>query len=356
MTAGLTIALAGDVYPVRRFVQPHPEPVEAILNEIRGADIAIGDFEIPLTRRGSPMEKLLTIRADPEMARDVPSLGFDIFTVANNHCVDYGWAGLQDTMSALDGAGVRPVGAGATLAEAVRPVVVESQSMRVGVLAFSCLLPTGMAADENRPGIAPIHVETSYEVDPYYQMEEPGDPRVVQVRTQVKDHDLGFAEDCVRQCRANVDFLVVSIHWGFGSGELLADYQQPLGHALIEAGADVVHGHHPHAIHPIEFYREKAILYGSGTLVGQQIFLDASAQVQELWAEMSTDTYVAYLDVEPSGSYGVRIVPASMNAERLPEKASDEVFERVRKRLERLSEPYGAALSASGGDLRVIPR
>ena len=356
MTSVLTIALAGDVYPVRRFPTPLSEPVDAVLQGLRAADVAIGDFEIPLTRRGEPMEKLLTIRADPEVAADLPALGFDVMTLANNHCVDYGWQGLQDTMSALEGAGVRPVGAGATLSDAVRPVVVERRSMRVGVLAFSCLLPTGMAAADNRPGIAPIHVETSYEIDPYYQMEEPGDPRVVNVRTRVRDQDRAFAEECIRRCQNEVDFLVVSIHWGFGSGELLADYQQPLGRALIDAGADVVHGHHPHAIHPIEFYHGKAILYGSGTLLGQQVFLDASPQVKELWAEMSPDSYVACLDVEPGGRYAVRVIPTSMNTERLPELATGEAFNRVQERLGRLSARHGVAVNVVDGELRVAPR
>ena len=73
---------------------------------------------------------------------------------------------------------------------------------RVGIIAFSCLTPTGMAAAPDRPGISALHVETAYEIDPWYQMEEPGDPSVVRIRTRVRDADLAKAERLVSARRA----------------------------------------------------------------------------------------------------------------------------------------------------------
>ena len=358
MTDSFTVALTGDVLPARRLLadgRPVCAAAEPVLDLLRSADVAIGNFEMPLTRRGEPKEKLLNIRAEPEVADDLHMLGFDCLTVANNHTVDYGWAGLSDTITALRSTGVQTIGAGMTLAEASRPAIIEANGRRVGVLAFSCLLPTGAAAAPDRAGLSPIHVETSYEIDSYYQMEEPGDPSVVKIRTRVRDRDLAFAEECVRRCRAEVDFLVASIHWGFGSGEALADYQQPLGRALLDAGADIVHGHHPHAIHAVEFYRGKAILYSLGTLIGQQIFLDASPQVKQLWSEMSPDGYVASLRVEADGSYRLRATPTILNADRLPERATGPAFERVSERLRRLSAPHQADVVVDDGDMAITP-
>ena len=353
-----TIALTGDVLPTRRLLasgRPVCAAAEPVLDLLRSADIAIGNFEMPLTRRDEPMEKLLNIRAEPEVADDLHMLGFDCLTVANNHSVDYGWQGLSDTMTALQSAGAQTIGAGVTLEEASRPAIIEAKGRRIGVLAFSCLLPTGAAAAPDRAGLSPIHVETSYEIDSYYQMEEPGDPSVVKIRTRVRDRDLAFAEQCVRRCRAEVDFLVASIHWGYGSGELLADYQQPLGHALIDAGADIVHGHHPHAVHAVEFYRGKALLYSLGTLIGQQIFLDASEQVKQLWSEMSPDGYVALLRVEADGSYRLRATPTTLNADRLPERATGPAFERVTERLRRLSLAHQADVVVVDGEIAIAP-
>ena len=358
MAETLTLALTGDVLPTRRLLadgRPACPAAEPVLELLRSADVAIGNFEMPLTRNGEPKEKLLNIRADPEVADDLPMLGFDCLTVANNHSVDYGWRGLSDTMTALRGAGVQTIGAGESLEVAARPAIIEAKGWRVGVVAFSCLLPTGSAAAPDRAGLSPIHVETSYEIDSYYQMEEPGDPSVVKIRTRVRERDLAFAEQCVRQCRAKVDFLVASVHWGYGSGELLADYQQPLGRALIDAGADIVHGHHPHAVHAVEFYGGKAILYSLGTLIGQQTFLDASEQVKQLWAGMSPDGYVASLQVEADGSYRLRATPTTLNADRMPERTDGSAFERVSERLRRLSLPHQADVIVGKDDLAILP-
>ena len=358
MPGSFTLALTGDVLPTRRLLakgRPACAAAEPVLDVLRSADVAVGNFEMPLTGRGEPKEKLLNIRAEPEVAEDLHMLGFDCLTVANNHSVDYGWVGLSDTMTALRGAGVQTIGAGPTLEEASRPAIIEANGRRVGVVAFSCLLPTGAAAAADRAGLCPIHIETSYEIDSYYQMEEPGDPSVVNIRTRVRDRDLAFAEQCVRRCRAEVDFLVVSIHWGYGSGELLADYQQPLGQALVDAGADIVHGHHPHAVHAVEFYRGKALLYSLGTLIGQQVFLDASEQVKQLWSGMSPDGYVAQLQVDADNGYRLCAIPTTLNADRLPEKATGQAFERICERLRRLSLPHQADVIVGEGDMTISP-
>jgi poly-gamma-glutamate capsule biosynthesis protein CapA/YwtB (metallophosphatase superfamily) len=353
----VTIALTGDILPTRPLLAERAAPspgVEEVLAVLRDHDVAVGNFEMPLTSRGEPREKLLAIRANPYVGRDHAVLGLDVATVANNHSLAYGWEGHVDTKDALVEAGFRPIGAGLTLAEAARPAVVDVAGTRVGVLAFSCLLPTGAAAANGRRGLNPIHVETSYEIDSYYQMEEPGDPSVVTVRTRVRPEDQAFAESCIRRLRRDVDALVVSLHWGFGSGEQLADYQQPLGRALIDAGADVVHGHHPHAVHPVEIYRGKPIFYGLGTLVGQQTFLDASPAVRRLWEAMSPDGCVALLDIEGE-ECAVRALPTSLNLERLAQPARGEKFERIVERLRRLCAGHGTEVAGDGQQLLFTP-
>ncbi len=104
----------------------------------------------------------------------------------------------------------------------------------------------------------------------------------------------------MKRLRAECDLLIVSIHWGFGSGETLAEYQAPLGAALIDAGADIVHGHHPHAIHAIGAHRGKPILFGLGTFMAQQFFLNSGPAAAAMRAGMSPDGYIALVDVEPN--------------------------------------------------------
>lgn len=354
----LCMTLTGDVLPVRPLASASPDTrrhAQALFDLLHTSDLAIGNLEMPLTERGTPLEKLLNIRAQPELASDLPAMGFDIVNLANNHTVDYGWAGLADTMRALSGAGLRHVGAGQTLAEASEAMVVEVAGRRVGVLGCSCLLPTGMAASEQRPGIAPLHVETGYEVDPYYQMEEPGDPSCVRIRTRIRGSDLHRVVSDVRRLRERVDVLVVSVHWGYGSGEDLAEYQQPLAHALIEAGADLIHGHHPHAVHAVGFHLGRPIFYSLGTFVGQQIFLPAPPAVQSLWGGMSPDGYVAQLRFAEDGRTAIELVPTTLNAERLPVWATGSDFERIAGRLARLSRAHGADIRVHDGVVHVLP-
>lgn len=352
--AKTTIALTGDILPTQHLVKDGQRVYaasEPVFDILRAADVAVGNFEMPLTDGGEPVEKLLNIRANPAIAGDMNILGLDCVNIANNHMVDYGWDGIRDTIGGLRGAGIKTVGAGRNLDEAGDLVVFDVNGQRIGITAFSCLLPTGWSATQARAGLSPIHIHTSYEIDPYYQMEEPGDPSVVRVRTRIDDDDLKAAIDRIRAFKACADFLIVSVHWGFGSGEALADYQQPLGRALIDAGADIVYGHHPHAIHAAEIYHGKAILYSLGTLIGQQIFLDASDAVKQMWSEMSADGYVAVLTVDRTGNYSLQAVPTTMDCNRMPVVATGEAFEAIADRLIRLSAGHDTAVTSSNGHL-----
>lgn len=354
MTAHIEIALTGDIIPVRRLA-PLPRGFDTLCKNLRDADVAIGNFEVSLVTGGVPVEKLMNIKGDPELAQDLPSLGLDAVTLANNHVPDYGVAGMRATRSLVEGAGVSTVGYGETLDEAARPHVVTARGLRVGVLAVTCLTPAGMTAAADRPGLSPLRIRTSYEVDPWYQMEEPGDPAAVRVRTQPVEHDLQQMLGRVRAARATCDVLVISIHWGFGSGDMLAEYQEPLGRALIDAGADVVHGHHPHAIHPVAFHNGKPILFGLGTFVGQQVLLPASDQARAMWDQMSPDGVIALLKIHPDGQVSVRLVPHRLDENRMARPAAPDEVGPVAARLHRLSRPLGTCIALDGHTLVARP-
>src|SRR4029077_7278121 len=129
----MILALSGDILPTRRLNEP-ARTVEDVYDLIRTADLAIGNFEMPLAEGGAPVQKLLNIRAAPEIAADVPALGFDVLTLANNHAVDYGWPGLEGPLPGLRGHGLTVVGAGPSEQEAVVPAVCEVAGRRVGVI------------------------------------------------------------------------------------------------------------------------------------------------------------------------------------------------------------------------------
>ncbi len=261
------IAIAGDVAPMRA-VAEHDERLKALLH---GAEIAFGNLETPLTARGARAEKAATHRAHPDRVEDLKAFGFDVVTLANNHMLDYGQEGLEDTLGVLERAGVDAVGAGRSKSEALRPLVRTAASGSVAFIGLCSALPPGFAATDDRGGVAPVRVQQSVAIDPALQQEQPGGAPFM--HTVADRADVEAACDAIRSVRADARLVVVALHWGIPHGfaarsyGILAEYQRPVAHALVDAGADIVVGHHPHVVHPLERYRNGLIAYSLGNYV-----------------------------------------------------------------------------------------
>jgi poly-gamma-glutamate synthesis protein (capsule biosynthesis protein) len=133
------------------------------------------------------------------------------------------------------------------------------------------VLPPGSRATSRRPGIAPIRVGQSYEFDGVRLDEQPGSPPTV--HTWAREVDVERAESVIAETARNADMVVVALHWGVpwcflpANQGPLAEYQQPLAHRLIDAGARVLVGHHAHAVQPLEFYGGGVVLYSTGNFL-----------------------------------------------------------------------------------------
>jgi poly-gamma-glutamate synthesis protein (capsule biosynthesis protein) len=351
MSNEFTLAAVGDVVLTRSWLRggdPDPRFLE-VVDLLGSADLAFANLESPVSRTGYSRDKIVTLRTDPELVQDLKGMHFDVFSVANNHTLDYGEDSLMATLEVLEGNGLRAVGAGNDLDAALAPAIVEVNGARVAFFAASCLLPLGSTAGVARPGLAPIRVHTSFEVDPYMEMEEPGHAPVV--HTRADEADLGRIADRIAAVRDSVDFVAVSVHMGFGVGEEVAGYQRPVAQALIDAGADVVLGNHAHVIQGIETYKGRAILYSPSNFVAQQPREGQPPEVLALYAQMSTDSYLAFLDVHADGGYRMRIVPMAGNDDGLPVQATGDDFARITERLLRLSAAVGTRVQVDGTDV-----
>lgn len=198
-------------------------------------------------------------------ARALGPAGFDVMSCANNHMVDAGHEGLFDTLDVLAGQGIRTVGAGRDLAEARRQVTLERQGQKISFLAYSSILQAGYAAHQGVPGVAAMRVHSHYyfpDWDPY----GPGQPGAQpHVRTFPYPEDVAVMTDAVAATKEFSDLVVVSFHWGDASRPaFLHDYELSYGRGAIEAGADVVFGHHHHFLRGMEIYHGKPIFYGLG--------------------------------------------------------------------------------------------
>lgn len=211
----------------------YDHPFAAVAPLLRRGDVTIGNLETPAASAGTEFrDKKFRFRADPAVIPALRRAGFTTLTLANNHILDYGPDAMLETIRRLERQGLGFAGAGPDLAAARTESIRTVNGRRVAVLAYSLTQPTEFFAGPARPGTAP------------------GWGRFC-------------AEDIVR-ARSRADYVVVSFHWG---GELETrpkPYQTAAAHRAIDAGADVVIGHHPHVLQGIERYGRGVIFYSLG--------------------------------------------------------------------------------------------
>lgn len=239
----------------------HTLMMEKVAHYIQESAIACCNCEWPLTDRGAPWPGKAgrIVRSHPSKISLYSSTGFDVVSLANNHVMNYGAEGLEQTLNVLDDAGVRHCGAGLTLEEAHKPAVLEWRGTRVAFLSYTSVFTPGFEATADRPGMAVVKVETTYRI-PKRLHEMPGSPLDITTTPDPTD-EVQMLRD-VRTARKLADSVVVLMHWGVSMGyQHLVPYQIRLGHAAIDAGADLVVGHHPHTIQGVEVYHGKTIAY-----------------------------------------------------------------------------------------------
>ena len=260
----MRICAVGDVAPRRG----DPATIFAATRDrLQSADLCFGQMECPISLRGTPSPNArLAMRTSPDVAPALRTAGFDLMSVAGNHALDFGAEALADTLAHLGAAGIAVAGAGANLAEARCPALIEAGSKRVALLAYSSILPTGYAADPSRPGCAPMRAHTHYE---QIEHDQPGTPP--RVLTFADQADLAALCANIRAARAAADVVLVSLHWGIHFVRAsLADYQREVARAAIDAGADAILGHHPHLLKGIEFIDGRPVFYSLGNFAIEQ--------------------------------------------------------------------------------------
>lgn len=216
-------------------------PFTAIEEYFGEADMVVGNLETPLVEGPRVVPYQMSFRAPPESATVLAGVGFSMVSLANNHTFNQRRAGIFKTMETLDAAGVGHVGAGETLADATTLRVVEIKGVKLGFLGFAqpYLVPEVYQAGDGQPGLAIL--ETS------------------------------LLEDVVPAAAAKVDHLIVLVHWGNEYNHVPNGHQKSWGHQLVDLGADVVLGHHPHVIQSAECYADGIIFYSLGNFVFDQL-------------------------------------------------------------------------------------
>jgi poly-gamma-glutamate synthesis protein (capsule biosynthesis protein) len=206
-------------------------------------DLRIINLETSVTRSEDCTDKGISYRMSPENAPCITAANIDCTVLANNHVLDWGRAGLVETLETLKRSDVKTVGAGHDIASAAAPAILEVPNKgRVIVWAFGSVtsgIPQDWAAAVDRPGVN--------------LLADLSNKNVMRIAGQV------------REAKEPGDIVVASIHWGSNWGYQVPSQQREFAHALIdEAGVDVVHGHSSHHARAIEVYKKKPIFYGCG--------------------------------------------------------------------------------------------
>lgn len=230
---------------------------------LRTGDVVVGQVEVPHTTRGIERSSDVPAPAsDPRNLTALANAGFNVATLAGNHIFDAGEMGVRDTIDHLLDLGIPSTGAGMNISEARRPVIVERKGVRFGFLSYNCVGPKDSWATRSKPGCAYVQILTHYELD----HATPGGPPTIY--TFAEPQSLEAMEDDIRNVRRLCDVVAVALHKGIGHVPAkLAMYEKQVSRAAVEAGADLILGHHAHILRGIELYKGKPIFHGLGNFV-----------------------------------------------------------------------------------------
>lgn len=238
-----------------------------LANVFRQADLAMVNLESPFLG-GPPSSNDMVFRADPKHIAALTSIGIDIVSFANNHSRNQGSAGIQTTVELLQKNRILAAGAGMTSKIAYAPRYYQAGAIPVAVLAYT-YGERVLTANVQKPTIASMDV------------------RLMQAE--------------VKKARAAGRFVVVTMHAGNEYTLVLTSQQKSFAHAAVDAGADLVVGHHPHWVQPVEKYKGKYILYSLGNLVFDQS-----------WSKYAQEGVVARVTVSDRRQVTLQLLPVKI--------------------------------------------
>ena len=251
-------------------------------------DLRIINLETSITKSDDHWKyKGIHYRMHPGNIACLTAAGIDFCALANNHILDWGYAGLEETLETLNSAGVKHAGAGINRREAEAPAIFHIKN-KGRVIVVSCgvatsgILPSWSAAEE-RPGVFLFN--------------------------DLSDRSVHRIKENVRKIRKEGDVVIVSIHWGGNWGYKIPSEQIRFAHKLVdEAGVSIIHGHSSHHVKGIEVYKGRTIIYGCGDFLNDYEGIRGYEQYRD---DLSLMYFVS---VEPSTGKltGLRMIPAQI--------------------------------------------
>ncbi|RVH99935.1 CapA family protein [Sinorhizobium meliloti] len=239
--ASLTIGAAGDLMPAEGLEHSKDFLYESVSDILFDVDVSFANLEAPVTAQkvevkfvggDSPPIMGFTVAEFPTIVRHKGKT-FTALSFANNHTFDRGLEGLETTQRIFDEYGISDVGTPRSPDAFGRARIVEKNGIKIGFIAVTYSL-NGLDLPESEKHRVHVSRLSSRSVAP----------------------DLNLLRDQIADCKANeCDFIIASLHWGYECEFLPRQRQIDVAHTLVEEGVDLIIGHHPHVIQPIEYFR-----------------------------------------------------------------------------------------------------
>jgi poly-gamma-glutamate capsule biosynthesis protein CapA/YwtB (metallophosphatase superfamily) len=283
--------------------------------ERAGTDVRIINLETSITASEDFWpNKAVLYRMHPRNIGCLTAARIDCCCLANNHVLDWGYRGLQETLQTLALAGVAHTGAGEDAAAACAPAVLNVAGKgRVLVFALGATtsgIPCTWGATADHAGVNLV--------------EELSAPTAHRIARQMLQH------------QRPGDVIVASIHWGSNWGYDISAEQITFAHGLIEAGVSLVHGHSSHHVKAIEVYRDRLILYGCGDFLTDYEGIRGYEAFRGDLALM----YLAQVDAQQNRLVALRLIPWQARKFQLHRASADDTVW-LRDRLNQLGAPFG---------------
>lgn len=309
----VTLVAVGDILldrGVARQIERHGTgyPFAHVERILTAADIAFGNLESPLTDKCDEVTKRFHFRANSRYLFALVYGGFDVLSLANNHSTDCGQVGLVETMKNLKAAGIRWCGAGASREEAVSVTILVIKDIKIGFVGFSEFLPNHSASKPGQSGIADASEES--------------------VRLSV------------RAAQRQADVVIASFHWGAEYTSRPREREIKLAQTAVEAGADLVLGHHPHVLQGLQTVittkdyatRRSLVAYSLGNFVFDS---------PRVWDRRLNQTIALRCTFSKTGLVAYEAVPLAIKAYR-PQPAKEAEAKGILMRLDKLSAELNA--------------
>jgi len=288
-TGRIRFAAVGDILlPVDPRGKEAPRDVWCIFTDIKPifeqCEVVFGNLECSLDGDGGTIATEPRVISEPELIRGIKTAGFDIVTLANNHAFDCLREGFCRTKGQLEEMGIGYFGAGDNLDEAVEPVIMDVKGIRLGFIgAVDRDTGPNRFAESNQCGVAELVLD-----------------RMVKK---------------LRQLKSQVDHAIVSVHWGKERFLIPSPGQVEQAHALVEAGASMVLGHHPHVLQGLEMYRGVPIIYSLGNFVASEVYFSDGDRVT--WNRRERTGCILVVELDSKTVQSVKQIPTYDSGRRI---------------------------------------